>query len=252
MMSVEFFDLFWGSMPGVFGLPLLFGSFVVVPFSFMMMGGLFMAPGRIEGAVEGGMRRFHSYISVEHNEAHSYGGYSHFMFALFSMIFTMNFLGCIAYYPALAIHWKMWISLSFPCWLAALVYTWPSNISTFFANMVPADQPLYVSFLLVLSEIMSILARPVTLALRIFVNMVIGQLFLDFFASGLVVALFKSLGLKSLLSIVVFGFFGFGFTLIELCVVVVQSSIFVKLLFIYSSENAFDSTAIKPKHASKG
>nr|QXJ42653.1 ATP synthase F0 subunit 6 [Dicyathifer mannii]UXF59414.1 ATP synthase F0 subunit 6 [Dicyathifer mannii] len=214
------------------------------------MSGVFMSPGRVEAAVEGGWQRFYSYLGVEHGLLNSYGGYSHFSFTLFLVIFLMNFFGCVAYFPALAVHWKMWISFSIPCWMASLAYTWPENFRMFFANMVSPEQPYYLTALLIVSEIMSLLARPVTLSLRVWVNMLIGQVFLHFLASGFVVSFFKSFSVKSFLGVLMYGFFGFGMTLAEMCVVVIQSVIFVKLIFIYSGEGTFNSESLKGKKIS--
>nr|YP_010393134.1 ATP synthase F0 subunit 6 [Lithoredo abatanica]UPX89236.1 ATP synthase F0 subunit 6 [Lithoredo abatanica]UPX89248.1 ATP synthase F0 subunit 6 [Lithoredo abatanica] len=247
MMGFEIVDFFWGCPPGFFSIFVLVGAFLVVPFVLMSMSGLFMAPGRVEGAVEGLWRRFYGYLGVEHGLLNSYGGFSHFSFTLFLMIFMMNFLGCVAYFPALAVHWKMWISISIPCWMASLMYTWPENLRMFFANMVSPDQPYYLTALLIVSEIMSLLARPVTLALRVWVNMLIGQLFLHFLASGLVVAFFSSFSVGAGFGVFMYAFLGFGMTLAEMCVVVIQSVIFVKLVLIYSSEGVFDSEAVKAK-----
>lgn len=80
--------------------------------------------------------------------------------------------------------------------------------------------------------------------------MLIGQVFLHFLASGLVVSFFKSLRVKSFLGVLIYGFFGFGITLAEICVVVIQSVIFVKLIFIYSGEGTFNRERLKGKKIS--
>nr|YP_010393182.1 ATP synthase F0 subunit 6 [Teredothyra matocotana]UPX89344.1 ATP synthase F0 subunit 6 [Teredothyra matocotana] len=244
-MGFEVLDFFWGCPAGFFSLFVLVGGFFLFPVTIFTASGVFMAATRVESLVEGGWRRFYDYLSFEHAVLNQYGGYSHFFFSLFLLIFSMNFLGCVAYFPALAVQWKMWISISFPCWVASIIYTWPENISVFFANMVSADQPYYLTALLIVSEIMSLLARPVTLSLRIWVNMLIGQMFLHFFASGLVVAFFKSLGFSSVLFFVLYGLLGVFMTGAELCVVVIQSVIFVKLIFIYSGEGVFDTSSMR-------
>lgn len=51
--------------------------------------------------------------------------------------------------------------------MASLAYTWPENFRMFFANMVSPEQPYYLTALLIVREIMRLLARPVTLSLRV-------------------------------------------------------------------------------------
>lgn len=51
MMLLAALDVFWGGPAGILRLPVL-GCAYIIPFVVMSLGGLFMAPGRVEAVVE--------------------------------------------------------------------------------------------------------------------------------------------------------------------------------------------------------
>lgn len=82
-------------------------------------------------------------------------------------------------------------------------------------------------------ELISIfLVRPVTLILRLMMNMVVGHLLLVLFFSGTEWFLFESQGLFKLFSIGTITF-ALAFTLMEILVAVLQAYIFALLTGVY-------------------
>jgi F-type H+-transporting ATPase subunit a len=93
-----------------------------------------------------------------------------------------------------------------------------------FSYFFPPGAPIYMAPLLVPIEILSYLARPVTLSLRLFANMMAGHTMLKVFA-GFVVAL-GLLGAAPLAILV-------GLFILELIVAVLQAFVFTILTCLY-------------------
>jgi F-type H+-transporting ATPase subunit a len=94
----------------------------------------------------------------------------------------------------------------------------------FFRVFFPSGVPIFLAPLLIPIEIISFIARPISLSLRLFVNMVAGHCILKIFASFAVMAG----GLGVIPFILNIGFIGF-----EVLVAVVQAYIFTILSCIY-------------------
>nr|UPX89224.1 ATP synthase F0 subunit 6 [Kuphus sp. PMS-3700M] len=237
MMLLAALDVFWGGPAGILSLPVL-GCAYIIPFVVMSLGGLFMAPGRVEAVVEKMWEGFYNYVSLEHGELNSYAGYSHCMLAILMVIACVNFVGLAAFYPALGVHWKMWVNIAFPCWIASFLYAMPENAGGFFANKIEEDQPVVVLVPLVFSEVMSWLVRPFTLTLRICMNMTIGQLGIHVVSAMLVWSFVKCFSFGWIFAVAWYSLLGVSLMLIEVGVVMIQSFIFIKLLLIYAEETS--------------
>jgi F-type H+-transporting ATPase subunit a len=97
---------------------------------------------------------------------------------------------------------------------------------------VPAGVPVYVLPLVVLSEVVSYLMRPVTLALRLFANIFAGHVMLKLFADFCVMIqeALGSVGLIPVIGIVVMMTILYA---VETCIVIIQGYIFVLLTSMY-------------------
>jgi F-type H+-transporting ATPase subunit a len=110
-----------------------------------------------------------------------------FVFTLFMFILTMNMLGMFLAFTATS-QLAVTATLALLTILTVLVVGFARNGLGFFKLFVPSGVPWPLLILLVPIEFISFLVRPVTLALRLFGNMLGGHVVLKIFA-GFVIAL---------------------------------------------------------------
>jgi F-type H+-transporting ATPase subunit a len=113
--------------------------------------------------------------------------YFPFIFTLFLFILAMNLLGLFLIFTATS-QLAVTATLAIMTILLVLAVGFARNGLGFFKLFVPSGVPWPVLFLVVPIEIVSFLLRPVTLALRLFGNMLGGHVALKVFA-GFVVSL---------------------------------------------------------------
>jgi F-type H+-transporting ATPase subunit a len=106
---------------------------------------------------------------------------------------------------------------------------------TFFKNaLFPSGVPWFLYFIVTPIEIVStFILRPVTLTLRLLMNMIVGHLLLVVFFSATSFFLFDSHSLFALFGVGTIAF-GFVFTLFEIFVAVLQAYVFSLLTAVYA------------------
>lgn len=146
------------------------------------------------------------------------------VFSLFMFILFCNTIGLIPYSFTVTSH----IIVTFA--LAALVFILVTVVAIlrhglkFFSLFLPPGVPVYMAPLLIPIEILSYLARPVTLSLRLFANMMAGHTMLKVFA-GFVIAL-GVFGIAPLSLIV-------ALFALELIIALLQAFVFTILTCLY-------------------
>jgi F-type H+-transporting ATPase subunit a len=110
-----------------------------------------------------------------------------FVFTLFLFILTMNILGLFLVFTATS-QLAVTATLAAMTILLVVLYGVFRNGANMYKLFVPAGVPWYMLILVTPIEIISFLLRPVTLALRLFGNMLGGHVALKVFA-GFVVSL---------------------------------------------------------------
>lgn len=154
---------------------------------------------------------------------------------IFFMIFFMNITGVI---PFLNIAGTSIIAV--PLTLAVVSYVTfiyagiKKSPKNFFKNaLFPSGVPLVVMPLVTLIELVStFVIRPVTLTLRLLMNMVVGHLLLVLCFAATQFFFFSAGGLWPLLGVGTLTF-GFAFTIFELLVAVLQAYVFTILTAVY-------------------
>ena len=155
--------------------------------------------------------------------------------AIFFMVLFMNLTGII---PGLNLAGTAVIGV--PLLLAVIAYGTfiyagvKKSPGNFFRNaLFPPGVPLYVMPLVTVIEFIStFLVRPVTLTLRLLMNMMVGHLLLVLFFAGTQFFLFSAGGFYSLFGIGTIAF-GLAFTLFEVLIAVLQAFIFAILTSVY-------------------
>ena len=154
------------------------------------------------------------------------------VFTLFSFILLGNLLGLFPYFFAFTSHIAVTLSLA----LFVFVFTTGVGFYThgfgFLKFFVPAGVPGWLLPLLVPIEIISYLARPVSLSVRLFANMTAGHVMWEVFA-GFMLLLSASFGiLGAFASIVPLGL-NVALVALELLVAVLQAYVFAILTCLY-------------------
>lgn len=155
--------------------------------------------------------------------------------AIFFMVLFLNFTSIM---PLLAIPGSSIIGV--PLLLAIIAYVsfiyagLTKSPKGFFRNaLFPPGVPWFLYFLVTPLEFIStFVLRPITLTLRLLMNMVVGHLLLVLFFAATSFFLFESPNLFKLFGVGTLAF-GLVFTLFELLVIVLQAYIFALLTAVY-------------------
>jgi F-type H+-transporting ATPase subunit a len=184
-----------------------------------------LVPGRWQSLVE----LSYEFIAnlVRDNVGHEGRRFFPFVFALFMFILFANLIALIPYTFTVTSH----IIVTFA--LAAVVFVMVTLVGLikhglhFFSLFLPKGVPIALAPLLIPIEIISFLARPVSLALRLFANLTAGHTMLKVF--GGFVVLLGLAGVAPLLVIVVL----YG---LETLIAFLQAYVFTILTCIYLND----------------
>ena len=155
------------------------------------------------------------------------------IYTLFLFILINNLIGLVPYSFASTSHFVLTFSLSFTIVIGATILGFQKHGLKFFAILVPAGCPLGLLPLLVFIELISHLARNVSLGLRLAANILSGHMLLAILAgftynimtSGII---FFFLGLIPLAFIIAFSGLEFGIAFIQAQVFVVLTSSYIR------------------------
>ncbi|MBH62871.1 MAG: F0F1 ATP synthase subunit A [Alphaproteobacteria bacterium] len=184
-----------------------------------------MVPGRWQSIVE----LAYEFIAnmLRENVGSEGRRYFPFIFTLFMFILFCNLLGLVPYSFTVTSHVIVTFALAAVVFVGVTIIALIRHGFMFFTFFVPPGLPVVLAPLLVPIEVISYLARPITLSLRLFANMMAGHTMLKVFG-GFVVAL----GL--------FGFAPFVFIIaiyaLELIVAVLQAYVFTVLTCLYLND----------------
>jgi len=157
------------------------------------------------------------------------------IFSLFIIVLMGNLLGMIPYSFTYTSHIIVTMALALMVFFIVIVVGVIRNGFQFFTLFVPPGVPLWLCPIIVPLEIMSFLARPVTLAVRLFANMMAGHLILKVFA-GFSVAML-SLGVGGFVAGLVPMFFNVIFIAFEILIALLHAYVFTVLSCIYLKDS---------------
>nr|AKM69993.1 ATP synthase subunit 6 [Saltusaphis sp. YW-2015] len=146
-----------------------------------------------------------------------------FMFiSLFMFILTNNFLGLFPYIFSSSSHMIFSLTLAMPFWLFFIILSMIKNTKNMIIHLIPLNTPIYLAPLMTIIETVSIIIRPMSLAIRLTANMIAGHL------------LMTLLNYNSLILVILI--IQMFLMMFELCVTIIQSYVFTILSSLYSSE----------------
>ncbi|MEZ5929615.1 MAG: F0F1 ATP synthase subunit A [Parvularculaceae bacterium] len=166
-----------------------------------------------------------------------------YVFSLFIFILMSNLLGLFPTIPGAphglhtftpTSHIIVTFTLAMLTISIVIVYGFYKNGLGFLKLFVPSGVPLWLLPLIVLIEFVSFLSRPLSLAIRLFANMLAGHIILKVFA-GFIISLLGAGVAFGWISI--FPFLGtIAITLLELLVAFLQAYVFAILTCIYLND----------------
>ena len=164
---------------------------------------------------------------VRDNVGHEGRAYFPFIFTLFMFILFCNAFGLLPYSFTVTSHIVVTFAMAATIFAGVTVIGMVKHGFRFLTFFIPKGVPAYMMPLLVPIEVLSYLARPVTLSLRLFANMMAGHTMLKVFA-GFVVAL-GVFGVAPLIVII-------ALYSLEVIVAVLQAYVFTIITCLYLSD----------------
>ena len=210
---------------------------VIVGFLTMVTANAQVVPGRLQAAGEGLFGLIDNLI--ESIIGHAGKSLFPFVFTIFTFVLAMNFLGLFLTFTATS---QLAITATFALLTIGLVLIigFAKHGVGFFKLFVPSGIPWPVLILVVPIEFVSFVLRPITLALRLFGNMLGGHVALKVFA-GFVVSLGAlaaggGLGLLGIPGAMLSMGMVVGLTALEFLVAFLQAFVFAVLTCIYLND----------------
>lgn len=188
-----------------------------------------MVPGRGQLAAEG----LYKFISgmVRDNVGEKGMGYFPFVFTMFMIVLLGNLLGMIPGSFTYTSHVAVTGVLALIIFVLVTIMGFVKHGLHFLQLFCPPGVPLWIAPLIIPIEIISYISRPITLSLRLFINMLAGHLMLKIIA-GFSVAMIGAglVGVLGAIGTTLFNVLLIGF---EVFVAAVQAYVFALLTCIY-------------------
>jgi len=219
-------------------LAMMIAAVVICGFFALASAKAAIVPGRLQSVGE-------SLYLLVHDLADSMIGHEGkkffpFVFTLFAFIMTMNLMGMSVVIFTPTSQLAVTATLALMTFLTVIIVGFVRNGFGFFKLFVPSGVPIFILPFLTVIEIISFLVRPLTLALRLFGNMLGGHVVLNIFGSFVVSLALLALGggIASL------GWLGSGVALgsvvalvtLEFIVAFLQAFVFAALTCVYLND----------------
>jgi len=156
------------------------------------------------------------------------------VFAIFFFIVSMNLIGLIPYSFTVTSHFVVTLALSLSIFIGMNIICVKVHKLAFFSLFLPSGTSLALAFLLVPLEVISFIFKPLSLAIRLFCNMMAGHTLLKVFA-GFAWSLMSFTGVLFIMHyiplLILIPLFG-----LELGVSLIQAFVFSLLTCIYLND----------------
>nr|YP_009560361.1 ATP synthase F0 subunit 6 [Dolichoderus sibiricus]QAA79736.1 ATP synthase F0 subunit 6 [Dolichoderus sibiricus]UEC47356.1 ATP synthase F0 subunit 6 [Dolichoderus sibiricus] len=149
--------------------------------------------------------------------------------SLFLIILTNNFMGLFPYIFTSSSHMSFCLSMSISLWMSMILFSVFNYFNDFMAHITPQGTPFLLMPFMVMIESISLIIRPLTLAIRLTANMIAGHLLLCLLGStGILINNIMIMSTMLLIQILLF--------ILEISVSMIQAYVFSVLATLYSSE----------------
>jgi ATP synthase subunit 6 len=161
--------------------------------------------------------------------------YFPFMAVLFMFILSNNLIGMVPYSFTITSHITLTFFLSFSIFVALNVIGFERHGMEYFSLFLPANTGFFLALVLVPIELISYIAKPISLGVRLFINLMAGhsllKVIVGFSWNMLLVENLKAIAfIFPLLVLVVL-------TGLELAVALIQAYVFITLTAIYLNDS---------------
>nr|YP_009489702.1 ATP synthase F0 subunit 6 [Falcidens halanychi]AWH02131.1 ATP synthase F0 subunit 6 [Falcidens halanychi] len=160
----------------------------------------------------------------------TFSGFSITLSTLFCGLILCNLGGMIPYVFSCSSHLLLSLCLSLTFWTSLILLGMKQTPQKMIAHLLPVGAPYYLNPFLSVVELVSMIVRPLTLAIRLAANMGAGHIVLGLLGSYLSSFLFSSWSLIFMIPIQV------GYSLFEFGVGLIQAYIFSLLITLYSDD----------------
>lgn len=185
-----------------------------------------MVPGRLQSIGE----LLYEFIAGLIKETIGAEGRKYFpiIFTIFVFVLTGNLLGMVPYSFTFTSHIIVTFVMAIVIFIAVTILGFARHGTHFFAFFVPPGTPLIMYPLMIPIEILSYLSRPISLAVRLFANMMAGHILLKVIA-GFVAAM-GVFGILPLALVV-------ALTGLEIIIAFLQAYVFTILTCLYINDS---------------
>ena len=159
-------------------------------------------------------------------------GYFPIKFTLFLFILFSNLLGMTLYSFTVTSHAIITFALGFVFFIGIFIIGVVIQKIKFLNTFVPSGSPIYLLPFMVVIEILSYFSRPLSLAIRLFANMMSGHTLLAILANFTFVISKKNLLIALIPFILIVAIIG-----LEAMIAILQAYVFIVLLCIYLNDS---------------
>nr|YP_001004157.1 ATP synthase F0 subunit 6 [Crocodylus siamensis]ABB72518.1 ATP synthase F0 subunit 6 [Crocodylus porosus]ABC60409.1 ATP synthase F0 subunit 6 [Crocodylus siamensis] len=154
------------------------------------------------------------------------------LISLLTMLILNNLLGLLPYTFTPTTQLSMNMALALPLWLATVLIGLRNNPTSSLAHLLPEGTPTPLIPILILIETISLLIRPIALAVRLTANLTAGHLLMHLISTAALSLMTTSTLLAGLTLIILT-----LLMLLEIAVAMIQAYVFTLLLSLYLQEN---------------
>jgi F-type H+-transporting ATPase subunit a len=150
------------------------------------------------------------------------------IFSIFIFILLCNILGMLPYGFTVTSQLILTYALAMLVFITILIYGFMKHGLKFFSLFLPKGTPVFLIPLMIIIELFSFLAKPISLTIRLSANMIAGHILIKVIAGFIVTGLIFIKPLPIPLVIILIGF--------EICVAILQAYIFAILSCVYLND----------------
>nr|WAB70000.1 ATP synthase F0 subunit 6 [Osteocephalus aff. leoniae DO-2022] len=156
-----------------------------------------------------------------------------FLVSLMNFLYALNLLGLLPYTFVPTTQLALNLGLSTPLWLTTVIIGFRNKPNASMSHLLPKSTPTPLSPILIIIETISILIRPLSLALRLTINVTAGHIIMHLITSTLMSLLLSTFPLVTITTFIILVLL----FILEIVVSIIQAYIFVLLLSLYLEEN---------------
>nr|YP_010701433.1 ATP synthase F0 subunit 6 [Channa pulchra]WCJ52942.1 ATP synthase F0 subunit 6 [Channa pulchra] len=226
-MILSLFDQF--ASPTLFGVPLITPA-LILPWILIPSLTQRWLNSRLPSLQNWFMQRFTQQLLLPLNPAgHKW---AILLTSLMVFLITLNTLGLLPYTFTPTTQLSMNLGLAIPLWLATVIIGLRTQPSHALAHLLPEGTPTLLIPVLIIIETISLLIRPLALAVRLTANLTAGHLLIQLVATAILAlpSLFPTVAILTTFLLLLL-------MLLEIAVAMIQAYVFVLLLSLYLQEN---------------